>query len=89
MFTITLSGPEDAEQDARASLAAAGFTLTDDTYELDDNSGAWLTVEGTDVDRAQASVAWLGWRLRMHEQTHGDVLVMPVVAIPTRKGGQG
>jgi hypothetical protein len=37
---ITLSGPEDAEQDARASLAAAGFTLTDDTYQLDEDSAA-------------------------------------------------
>lgn len=74
MLTITLSGPEAAEQEARVALAGAGFTVLDYYHH---NLGvevgtAFVSVRGEDINLANDCVGPFGWRLRMHEQAIGD-----------------
>ena len=72
---ITLSGPKASEQQARNALVAERFDVHAKGHDYglpalsEGQAEAFVNVTGDDVDKAQACVSALGWRLRLHHET--------------------
>lgn len=73
---LKMSGPNHSRTQAIKALEDAGFVVHLDEFgeplnhnwgmEHEVDNGAWLTVEGDDIDKANDAVGPFGWRLRAH-----------------------
>ena len=86
MFII-LSGPGAFESQARRALDEAGLSahevtvshgLPDKTDGSSDPTVGFISLEGDDIDAANAAVSSLGWGLRAHY--HAPTLTAPLMA---------
>ena len=78
-LTIGLSGPQAQRKSVAAALKDAGFRVVQDEFgdpirhdhgmEHEVMNGAWVTVEGSDMNAAHTVVEPFGWRLRTHHET--------------------